>query len=116
MHDDFRVVTLENLAGGALKERFDAALEKVMANIYDENTQANAIREIQLSVKMKPSDDRKVVQYVVSAKTKLVEPFAHPGTAYLTRRGGKSVIVEQSMSQTDLDFDLQTGEVNGGKK
>ncbi len=42
MHDDFRVVTLENLAGGALKERFDAALEKVMANIYDENTQANA--------------------------------------------------------------------------
>jgi len=63
-------VSLKNLAKGAAIERFDLELKKIITNILDVNTDADAVREITLKVKLKPSEDRDFVAigFQVTAK------------------------------------------------
>ncbi len=49
---------LENLAGGALVERFDIVLHEALDNIHDVNRDAEFVREITMKVKIKPAPDR----------------------------------------------------------
>jgi len=51
-------LSLITLKGGAAIEMFDFELQKVLDNIMDPNTVAEAVREITLKVKIKPDKDR----------------------------------------------------------
>lgn len=57
-------VSFDTLAGGAVKERFHQELDKVLANIMDPNTDANAVRGLTLSIKLKPHKDNRSMTYV----------------------------------------------------
>lgn len=67
-----------DMAEGAIKERCDIEISKIIDNIMDINTAATKARELKLTVKFTPSSDRKNVQVSTQAQCKLqpTEPLA----------------------------------------
>lgn len=52
-------LTIANIARGALAEQFDVELEKVLDNVLDPNTEAKKPRKIQITVEIKPNDEKR---------------------------------------------------------
>ena len=50
--------SLLDMANGAIKERIDYEMGRVMQNISDPNTKASAKREITLKITLAPDEDR----------------------------------------------------------
>jgi hypothetical protein len=115
-------VTLYNLVGGAVAEHFDEELSRVVSNILDPNTDPEAVREINLKLRIKPGNDRRIgaVSIQVTSKT---GPIQGLGTMfYFGKHGGRCFAVENNPNQPSL-FDepakptavnFQTGEVADG--
>lgn len=49
---------LENLKDGAAVEMLNDELQRVLANIQDVNTDSKQVRELNLKIKIKPSEGR----------------------------------------------------------
>src|SRR5207244_5955141 len=93
-------VSLATLAGGAAVELFQKELDQVVRNIADVNTDPKAAREINLKVKITPSDERDVGDVIVTCASKL-GPIKGVRTAfYFGRLRGRLVAVENNPRQT----------------
>lgn len=70
-------VGLENLGYGAAEELFQDELAKVIKNINDPNTKADAKRTITLKVTLKPNENRSMCLSEISCDSKLAtsRPF-----------------------------------------
>jgi len=68
---DYKKVSIDNLNKGALPELFEEALQKVLNNIADENTNPEAVREIKISIKITPSKNRDQAAIQISVDPKL---------------------------------------------
>ena len=64
-------VKLETFAGGALQEKFDDAMEKVLVNMTDPNTPWKNKRKIVVEVSFEQNEDRDDSTVNVSVVTKL---------------------------------------------
>lgn len=64
-------VNLEEFAGGALQEKFDSAMEQVLANMLDPNTPWKNKREINIKVSFEQNEDRDDTHVEVSVVPKL---------------------------------------------
>lgn len=82
-------VTLDSLNSGALNDLFTAEFDKVLQNISDPNTKPDAVREITMSVKIKPDKTRSMCTSIVSMKSKLVPIMPHESIVHLARKNGK---------------------------
>ncbi len=71
-------VNLEEFAGGALQEKFDDAIEKVLLNLMDPNTPWKNKRKIAIEVTFEQNEDRDDTSVNVSVVSKLapVKPIA----------------------------------------
>jgi len=97
-------LSLVNLEGGAAVEMFDTALQKVLENIHDINTTADA-REITLKVKVKPMDEnRSIVVYAITCPTKTCGQEPVKGVADLKIEGGRLIATGRSQKQDNLPF------------
>jgi len=112
-------VTLFSLAGGGAAELFDEELAKVIENILDINTDIGTVREVRLTVKLKPDESRKsaVVSVQVTSKTGAFKGLG--SMFFFGKRGGRCFAVENNPNQGQL-FDrtarptavnFETGEV-----
>ena len=111
-------VTLYTLANGAAAELFEAELERIVANIQDPNTEPDAVREINLRIKIKPDNERRAgaVSVQVISKT---GPSKGVGTMFwFGKKQGKYIAVENNPQQgvlfdqnKPMRVDFQTGEV-----
>jgi hypothetical protein len=63
---------LAELAKGALLERFNMELTKILQNIADPNTEPKKARKIQITLTLKPNERRNVASVSVQAKSTLV--------------------------------------------
>jgi hypothetical protein len=100
-------VTLETLAGGAAVELFNTELARVLANIADPNTRADAARTLTLEVTIKPTEDRDMGAVSVQALAKLAPIRPATTRIFFGRRQGKLVAVEHDPKQPGL-FDSPT--------
>lgn len=87
-------VTLDTLADGAARELFGAALERVLANIDDPNTEPEATRTITLKVEFVPTEDRRTTQVQGSCEERLPGVKGVITTIYLGRKQGVLTAVE----------------------
>lgn len=62
---------LEEFAGGKLSVQLNKALEKVTENIQDPNTDAQKVRKINVSISLRPNDERNFVSTTVEMKLSL---------------------------------------------
>lgn len=64
-------IDLEQFAGGKLSVQLNKALEKVTENIQDPNTDAQKVRKINVSISLRPNDERNFVSTTVETKLSL---------------------------------------------
>lgn len=102
MEQKTEIVSLASISGGAVVERFDLALQEVLNNIIDPNTDAKKARTITLKFTVKPDEDREVCTVGISSETKLA-PISQLNThIFVGMDKGKGVACERSTRQADM--------------
>lgn len=106
------LLSLKDIAGGALQEKANTAMQKVIENMQDPNTPWKNQRQINIKIAFVQNEDRDDVAVAVSVDTKLA-----PVTPVLTRmavgkdiRSGKVYAQEygrQIKGQMSLDLGQQ---------
>jgi len=89
-------MSLENIAEGAIVERFNLALGEILSNIQDPNTEAEEVRSISISVKIKP-DERRQVAFV--------------GVEVVPKPAKYKPIITKAVFETDLHGDHVANEL-----
>jgi hypothetical protein len=97
------VVTLMNLANGAVGERFQEEWNKVLENIADPNTDAEEKRRISIHVTVNPDENRELGDVEIKTELKLPSMKAVRTQVFMTRHHGQNVAVEQNPKQMVLD-------------
>jgi hypothetical protein len=82
MNEEQKAQSILYMARGAISERVDYEMGKVLENINDPNTEANKPRVIALKLTFLPSPDRGIIQVKAEAQVKL-----QPTTAVQTTLG-----------------------------
>jgi hypothetical protein len=74
-----------NVADGVVPELFDTEIRKILSNIADVNTPADAKRKLTIDFDFAPTPDRKSAVVTVTAKTKLQGMEGKAGTIYFRK-------------------------------
>jgi hypothetical protein len=88
--------SLLDMANGAIKERVGYEIPKILANIADPNTDAKKQRQLQITVKFTPSDDRSFIAVTTTVSSKLQPTDPIPTSLILHSDGNKLQAVEYS--------------------
>lgn len=110
MENDARSSLLQ-MAKGAIQERVDYEVSRVVDNLLDMNTEAKAKRKVVLTLVMTTDDDRRVVKVEASAKSALA-PVTPVGTSLVITADGKgemmlAEIVPQVPGQMSMEGEVQ---------
>lgn len=107
------MINIPNLANGAVAERINEEMQKVLDNIADPNTDPTKARKLTITVTVKADEERDVAHATVQAKATLV-PAYEIGTKLLidTDREGQVVGRElKSGAKGQMFIDVQASEV-----
>ena len=74
MSDQLDKKSILEMSMGAILERVDYEMGKVMDNILDPNTKATAKRKISVTLELIPSADRRTITVQSTAKCSLTDP------------------------------------------
>ncbi len=80
------------MAGGAIEEKVDAEVSRVIDNILDPNTKPDAKRKITVTLEFQPDAERKRINIFASAKSTLV-PLSPAATAMVITSDGNGEMV-----------------------
>ena len=101
--------SLLQMAKGAIQERVDYEVSRVVDNILDMNTEAKVKRKVVLTIVMTPDDDRQVVKIEASAKSTLA-PVTPVGTSLvITADGNGEMMLAEIIPQVPGQISM-TGE------
>lgn len=87
-------LSLDTIAAGGLRKRFDASLERILENIQDDETDAKAKREMKVILKFKPAADRTLSFIEVLVESKLAAHTAVGTTLYMGFDGEQITVSE----------------------
>ena len=105
MANDVRSSLLQ-MAKGAIQERVDYEVSRVVDNILDMNTEAKVKRKVTLTIVMTPDEDRQVVKIEASAKSTLA-PVTPVGTSLvITADGNGEMILAEIVPQVPGQLSL----------
>ena len=94
MSDQLDKKSILEMSMGAILERVDYEMGKVMDNILDPNTKATAKRKISVTLELIPSADRRTITVQSTAKCSLTptdhEPLHHQRTQHRRTDGGRN--------------------------
>lgn len=76
---------LDVLARGALNERFNEELDKVLENIYDPNTDPKKERSVTLVIKIKPNERRSQASLSLTARSSLAPTMPVVTDLFITK-------------------------------
>ncbi len=110
---DLTPINLGSVAKGAALELFEKAVADVVRNIADTDTEATAEREITIKFKFRPEGDRRGVEVVTTAATKLAGAMKHKSRAYVGKdtAGGAHLFLEDPRQDTLFDLPQQESRV-----
>jgi len=99
---EVKTVTAETLGMGAAIERLNDGFDSVLNNISDPNSHAEAVREIKLTIKIKPKKDRNSCEYQVHLNTKLAGPKPLAGVLFVGKQKGRMAAFESDPDQMGM--------------
>lgn len=85
---------LLEVARGAIGERLDYELSKVVENISDLNTKADAVRKITLTLSLKPDSERQNIKMSTQVKSTLTPTNNIESALFLTESDEGKALVE----------------------
>lgn len=123
-------INMEEFAGGAFTIQLNRAIEKVMKNIQDPNTDAKANRKITVTVAFKPNEARNFITTGVVTKTSLAPEIGAVTamTCGIDLKTGKveameignelpgQLSLQDVYEEDDVHVDEETGEIIGNNK
>ena len=103
---------MANLQSGAIEEKFQFVLRKVLANISDPNRELKATREINIKIKMMPSESGDKVAYSAEVTCKLPPIKSGKGVLHLGKQKGENQLnlFEEVSVELPL-FEKKTNEI-----
>lgn len=110
-----QMLKLDNLAGGAVQERFNQALKEVMENIADPNTDWKKKRKLTINLTFETKEDRDLTEVTIDTKVSLA-PRSSVGTKILIDRDLDGEILgtefkKQIPGQQAIKVNTDTGEL-----
>ena len=103
-------ITLSNLLHGAIEEKFQHELKKVIGNIADINTSYKDKRKINISIEIKPDEMRQDLKIAANVTSKLACVKGDEGIVHLARESGEFGIYADQAKQPNLFDQLKQKE------
>lgn len=104
-------VSIMRMAMGAIEERVDYEMDRVIANIIDQNTKATGKRKVTITLELVPDEYRQVIAVSASAKAALVPTNAVTTSLYVSSaRGTGELLVQEIPPQVPGHLALGGGE------
>ena len=117
--ETLRDLTVEHMGDGAVLEKLNLELARVIENIADINKDDGFKREVQLKIIFVPSADRKQIAIDIKSDAKLAPDKTFPAFAFMADdENGEPKALEPTMRQGDLfgqNHDKNIITMNGGK-
>lgn len=106
-------LTISSIANGAINERFQEELSKVIKNIEDPNTEAKTKRKIVITLELTPNETRDIVSTKINTKSNLAPSYSIGTNMFVGRENGKTICYEISKQAMpgQLIVDNVTGKV-----
>ena len=129
-----QTIELKNIAGGALQEKFNTALNDVVENLLDPNTPSKDKRKITIEMTFSTDEERQQVAETVSVKEKLAphrpistrfgigKDLKEDGENFIEEYGNYlpgQMSINEHVNEHEIDgqvIDTDTGEVVESKK
>ena len=102
--------SLDNLMDGALVERFNAELQRLMENVYDLRTAPDKVRQISLIFKFKPNDRRDAAEMTADVITKMPAPLPLKQTVLMGQADNGHVTLVERVEQLPGQQNMDGGE------
>lgn len=96
-------LSLDQLCGGALREKVNAAMEEVTKNILDPNTSADRKRKLLITMTFAPGENRDLVKTSVETKTTLA-----PSTGIST-----ALVIGQDLQTGQVEYSEYNNQIRG---
>lgn len=106
-----QIKKLDELMDGALTERFNYEMERVLNNVFDPNTSPKAKRQIQIVIDIMPNERRDAAEFKVDVKSKTAPPVAVTQTVFLTMDDFGNVTATEMTNQVPGQINID-GEVS----
>lgn len=108
LHDGLpELLSIDNMAGGAVYEMVEEALKRLAANIADPNTEPTQKRSITLKIEASPYKDRSGAELSIKVDNKLAGLRPADGTMYIARRNGEFLAFGKNTKQTAIEFEME---------
>lgn len=101
---------LDELMDGALTERFNRELRRVLQNVFDPNTEAKAKREIAVKIVITPSEQRDAAVFQLAVTSKLAPAVNIAQTVFLDMDDDGRITATERTSQTPGQIDMDGNE------
>ena len=98
------------MSRGAILERVDYEMGKVIGNVLDINTKPDAKRKLTITLELTPSADRKTINVRTTAKATLVPTDPVTTGLYITSNGNGEMMVAELVPQIPGQLDFNGGE------
>jgi hypothetical protein len=108
-------INFQTLSDGGFAERANQAIQEVMKNIADPNTEWKAKRKVVLELTFEAKEDRQYIECTVASKVKLA-PRSSIHTRFILDRASNGEVLasefkKQLPGQTYMMVDSETGEI-----
>ena len=112
MNEQFDKKSILEMSMGAILERVDYEMGRVLDNIIDPNTKATAKRKITVNLELIPSSDRKTITVQSTAKSTVVPTEPITTSLFITSQPGTGEMVVAEMTpqvpgQVSMDGNVQ---------
>ena len=105
-----QIKQLDELMDGALTERFNREMDRVLQNVFDPNTDPKAKRQIQIVVEIKPNETRDAAEFKVDLKTKIAPPVPMVQMCFLYQNDAGEVTAAEVTREIPGQMDMDGGE------
>ena len=93
--DQIKKESILRMASGAIEEKVDYEVSRVIDNIIDPNTQPDAKRKTVITLEFRPDAERKHIAISATAKSSLVPTAAASTAVMITSDGNGEMVVAE---------------------
>ena len=108
--EDMNRESILRMAHGAIEEKGDYEVSRVIDNILDPNTKADAKRKITITLEFVPDAERKHIALFASAKSALVPTAAVATSMVITSDGNGEMVIAEMVPQIPGQFSMDGSE------
>lgn len=110
-----QIKKLDELMDGALTERFENEMERVLKNVFDPNTNPKAKRQIQIIIEIAPNERRDAAEFKIDVKSRTAPPVAISQTVFIRQGDNGSVTATEVTSQIPGQINMDGQEQPEGR-